>query len=253
MRILGCFVLAAALAAPVAVIRALTAEYGTAKILVPRSKDALEVAPDGMFDGAHWGMTMQEFGPAARPGDMIQITKVEVEKDRVLLEINHGIKGGRKWWHKIQVSGTGNRGTALGQNSATHAPGGTLLAIVFDEEVPDDKEPKEFLRMLDTVLDFEQRSATETYLEELEPVYREAIERNEVIVGMDRDMVLVAKDRPDKKFRDFKNGVETEDWIYGTPPGDVVFVTFKNGKVIDVKHEHANLGGEVVQSKPIDY
>jgi GH18 family chitinase len=68
---------------------------------------------------------------------------------------------------------------------------------------------------------------------------------------MDRDMVLMAKKKPDHKYRETKDGVEQEDWIYGKPPGDVVFVTFEDGQVTRVKHEHANLGGEVRKIEPV--
>jgi hypothetical protein len=58
-------------------------------------------------------------------------------------------------------------------------------------------------------------------------------------------MVLLAKGRPDNKYRDFKDGVETEDWIYGAPPGNVTFVTFEDGKVVRIKDSYATVGGEV--------
>ena len=235
-------------------IRDLTAEFGVARVLIPRSKKPLELAPDGSFvDPQQWGGALQEFGPAARLGDMVQITKVDVKGDKLVLEINHGIKGGAKWWHRVQVSGGGsmggNRGTTLGQ--AGHAPGGTSIAVVFEKGVPD-KSAKDFQSMLKPVLDFEQRSASEVYLETLSPVQREAVEKGEILEGMDRDMTLLAKGRPDRKVRDFKNGVETEDWIYGKPPGDIIFVTFADGKVIGVKHEHASLGGQVRKVEPIE-
>jgi hypothetical protein len=66
---------------------------------------------------------------------------------------------------------------------------------------------------------------------------------------MDRDMVLLAKGRPDNKVRDFKDGVETEDWIYGIPPGDVTFVTFADGKVIRIKESYGAVGGQVKQDE----
>ncbi len=224
-------------------IRDLTAEYGTAKILIPRSKKPLDVTPDGRYDAASWSEAMGQYGPAARLGDLVQITKVDVKGKRLVLEINNGLKGGRKWWHKIQVSGTTNSGRTLGDGMATSAPGGTEIAIMFDGDVPS-KTSDQIKQLLKPVLDFEQHSATELYLDKIEPEYREAIEKKDVIAGMDRDMVLLAMNRPDHKYRDFKDGIETEDWIYGQPPGDVVFVTFEDGKVIRVKHEHANLGGE---------
>lgn len=232
-------------------VRDLTAEFGTAKLLIPRSKKPLALLPDGTFDTMEWGAALNEFGPAARLGDMVQITKVDFKDDRLILELNYGISGGRKWWHRIQLSGSQRNGTTLGQNQATHAPGGTELALVFEGGLPN-KSAEELFKVLKPILDFEQRSATELYMDKLEPKYREAIEKGEIIEGMDRDMVLLAKKRPDKKYRETKDGVEREDWIYGKPPGDVVFVTFENGAVILVKHEHANLGGEVRKLPPVE-
>jgi hypothetical protein len=40
------------------------------------------------------------------------------------------------------------------------------------------------------------------------------------------------------------DGLETEDWIYGYPPGKITFVTFANSKVIKVKDSYAGLGGQ---------
>lgn len=231
------------------IIRELVAEYGTAKILIPRSKKPLPLSPEGVVEEEMtWAEALQKFGPAARLGDLAQITKVEFEKDRLVLVINHGISGGRKWWHRIQVSGSSQMST-LGQGQETYAPGGTTIALVFEGEIPD-KTADEFKQMLKPILDFEQRSATELYLEKLPKQFQEAIEQKRVIPEMDQDMVLLAKGRPDKRVRDFENG-ETEDWIYGQPPGNIVFITFKDGKVIAVKDSYANLGGEV-RPKPAE-
>lgn len=236
----------------VILLRDLTAEMGTAQIMLPRSKKSLDVLPDGTYDRADWEAALQEYGVAARLGDMVQITAVRFTEKRLVMVINHGLKGGAKWWHRIQLgAGGGSRNSDLSSVAATHAPGGTELALFFKEGLPD-KTAEEFKALLINVLDFEIRSATEHYLDQIEPEFKEAIGEQEVITGMDREMVLLAKDRPDRKYRDFENGVETEDWIYGTPPGEIVFVTFQDGKVINVKYEHANLGGAVEESKPID-
>jgi hypothetical protein len=233
-------------------IRDFTAEMGTVQIMLPRSKKALDILPDGTYETSDWAAAMQEYGVAARLGDMVQITGVEVTDKRLVLTINYGLKGGRKWWHRIQISGgSGQRNDDLGRLSQTNAPGGTEIALFFEDGLPD-KTTEEFKALLKNVLDFEIRSATEQYLETIEPKFKKAIEENEVIAGMDREMVLLAKDRPDSKYRETRDGVETEDWIYGKPPGDVVFVTFQDGKVVNIKYTYASLGGEVQQSKPIE-
>ncbi len=226
-------------------IREFVAEFGTAKVLIPRSKDALEITRDGKYDEGLWKEAMEKNGPAARLGDLIQITKIGFKGNKLMLELNHGIKGGRKWWHRIEVSGgASSRGSTLGDGQQLYAPGGTTLAVVYDEVIPP-VTSDEVKESLEAVLDFTQRSATELYVEKLPPEFQEAIKQKRTMVGMDRDMVLLARGRPDNKYRDFKDGVETEDWIYGAPPGNVTFVTFEDGKVVRIKDSYATVGGEV--------
>ena len=66
-----------------ALLRGLTAEYAKARILIPRSKKSLAVEPTGKWDKDAWEKANVEFGPAARVGEMVQITKVKIEDDRV--------------------------------------------------------------------------------------------------------------------------------------------------------------------------
>ncbi len=225
-------------------VRELSAEFGTAKVLIPRSKKPLELSAQGQYDREAWAFSMSKFGPAARLGDLVQITKIQFQSKKLIIELNNGISGGRRWWHRVQVSGSTSQNTTLGANQATHAPGGTKIALIFDDgELPTTAD--EFKAMLNPVLDFEQRSATELYLDKIDAKYREAIENEEVIEGMDKEMVLLSQGRPVRKVRDFKAGVETEDWIYGEPPGDIIFVTFEDGEVIRIKEAYAALGGQV--------
>ena len=105
-------------------IREMTAEHGTAKMVIPRSKKALALRPAGGYDEDQWLDAIDENGPAARVGDLVEITKVEFKGNRLVIELNHGIKGGRKWWHRVQVSGTqkatGPRNVLELRNSVQH-------------------------------------------------------------------------------------------------------------------------------------
>src|SRR5439155_4008021 len=66
--------------------RGLTAEYATVKVLLPRSKKALEFdAKDHSYDKKQWEAVAKEYGPAARNGDLVQVTKVLLESDRIVL------------------------------------------------------------------------------------------------------------------------------------------------------------------------
>src|SRR5215469_11714293 len=111
--------------------RGLMAEYGTVKVLLPRSRKALEYDSNGTYNKKEWEAIARESGPAARTGDMVQITKIDIEADRIVLQINGGYKGGRKWYSGVQISGTMGQQVPVGQNSDVNAPGGTSVAILF--------------------------------------------------------------------------------------------------------------------------
>ena len=96
--------------------------------------------------------------------------------------------------------------------------------------------------LLGDVFDFNQRSATEQYMESLSPEVKEAIDEKKAINGMDREQVILALGRPKRKVRETKDGIELEDWIYGAPPGKIVFVTFDGDEVVEVREEWAGMG-----------
>jgi hypothetical protein len=223
--------------------RDLTAEFATAKKMLPRSKKALPVEISGTLDEEMWTAAQEEYGPAARAGDLVQITKVEYEKTRLLLEINGGFKGGRKWYERIQVSGSAGASTLpVGKSSTAQA--GTQIALVFPDGVPV-VEAAEVKKYLSPILDFEKRSVAEQYVKSLPEPIQAAIEEKRAMEGMDRDMVLLALGKPEHKVRETKDGVEVEDWVYGKPPGKVTFVTFQGSKVVSIRERYAGLGGSV--------
>jgi hypothetical protein len=76
---------------------------------------------------------------------------------------------------------------------------------------------------------------------------KQAITDKKAIEGMDRDQVLLAMGMPRRKVRETKDGIDTEDWIYGEPPGRITFVTFTGAKVSKVRESYAGLGGSTVQ------
>lgn len=230
------------------ITRDLTAEYATARMLIPRSKKALPIDTSGNRDEQRWADAQGEYGPAARAGDLVQITKVEFEKKRIVFQINGGFKGGRKWYERIQVSTTTGTVPVARRRTGAQAAG-TKIALVFPDGVPG-VEADQIKKYLLPVLDFEQRSATEQYFETLPEPVQAAIKEERAIEGMDRDMVLLALGKPHRKVRETKDGVELEDWVYGTPPGKIVFVTFQGSKVILVRERYASIGGSVAAPLP---
>lgn len=233
-----------------ALLRGLTAEYAKAKVLIPRSKKPLAIEPAGKWDKDAWEKANVEFGPAARVGEMVQITKVKIEDDRIELELNHGLKTGPKWYERVEVGvgGGGNTTPISGRDNVAKA--GTNLAIVFGKNI-EALDVAEVKKMLGQILDFEMRSVTESYMEKLPEPVRTAIQQKRVIEGMDREQVRLAVGQPVRKERRIVDGDELEDWMYGRPPGKLTFVTFTGSKVTKVKDMYAGLGGSTAAELPV--
>ena len=224
----------------VVLLRGLMAEYATSKILIPRSKKALAVEQDGRYSQEEWDSANNKNGVAARAGDLVQFTKVKIADDQIEFELNGGM-GGRKWYQGLEVGMGGSGRTMPVARQGISAPGGTNLVLRFSKDAPL-RTVEDVKELLSDVFDFNQRSASEQYMESLTPEVKEAIEEKKAINGMDRDQVSLALGKPVRKVREMKDGIELEDWIYGRPPGKIVFVTFDGNEVVEVREEWAGMG-----------
>ena len=222
----------------ISLVRDLNAEYAKAKTLIPRSKKPLAIDSNGTWDKSQWENAARTMGPAARLGDQVQITKVSLEGDRLVLELNGGLKSGRKWYDHVQI---GMGSTAPVHNGPATPTLGTVIEINFHKPM-ENLTANDVKKILVPLLDFDKRSVTKVYTETLPQAMQNAIKQKRAVEGMDREEVTMALGRPDHKYRESKNGIDTEDWIYGNPPGKITFVTFAGSKVVKVKEEYAGLG-----------
>lgn len=227
----------------VKLIRGLTAEFASAKVVLPRSKKPLEIDTEGKWDRAKWEEMFRENGPAAKVGDQLQITKVTIHDDNIVFEINGGLKTGSSWKDRIQVGGGMGRGTMSPIGSGRLSMG-TAVVLKFPEKL-EPIEVAEVKKMLSPVFQFDLHSATESYVENLPPEIKKAIEDKTAVEGMDKEQVQLALGRPRYKSRETKDGMELEDWVFGQPPGKIIFVTFSGNKVLRVKESYASLGGDL--------
>ena len=230
----------------VELVRGLSSEYATVKAYIPRSKKPLDYDASGKWDKQAWLNAGEKLGPTARVGDTVQITKVTLENDRIILELNNGVKSGGHWYDHVQV-GMGDPTIPMGSSGTPTT--GTNIAILFHKPLEPIKAA-EVKKLLAPILDFEQRSATQVYSDTLPPEIKAAIAAKRAEVGMNRDQVVMALGRPVRKTRETVDDVESEDWIYGTPPGKITFVTFNGNKCVKVKETYAGLGAEA--AAPLD-
>jgi hypothetical protein len=224
-------------------IRVMDAEFVHVRKNLPVGEKDLVIAPDGLVkpgDAELYRMA-QSYGAAAKVGDRVQITNIVFKEKSIYFEINGGPKKKTKWYQHIQVSGMGGSTGGVDPNQAQ--PTGAAVTLEFKKHVPE-MTGAELKQMLTPVLDFSVKTAAEVFVDTLPPKIKEAVKKHEVLVGMNHDMVVMAKDRPPQKVREKDDkGKEYEEWIYGAPPQDVVFVRFAGDEVVQVKI--AKIGGQI--------
>lgn len=201
-----------------------------------RLKDGL-VSPSGeelQQDLALWG-------PAVKPGDPAHISFVQIKDDHIHFEINGGPVHRRKWYQHITVAGA--NGAPVTPSEPQANPHGSFVDLCFDRYVPE-LTAKQVRDLLLPVLDFNARNKEEAYLDTVPPKAKEAIQKHQVLVGMNVEMLLHSKGRPPKKVREKDGETDYEEWIYGEPPQDVDFVRIVGDEVVRV--ETMKVGGEKI-------
>jgi hypothetical protein len=185
------------------------------------------------------------WGPSVKPGDRAIITQFVIKNDHMRFEINGGPVKKKKWYQHMQVGMGGGVMTPGGAvDDPINNPRGSYVDLVFDHNIPD-VTVEQVKQMLWPAFDFDSKSPVEAYLESVPPKVKEAIKNHQVLVGMNREMVIYSKGRPEKKVREKGEGdLEYEDWIYGEPPHDVDFVRVAGDQVVRV--ETMKVGGEKV-------
>jgi hypothetical protein len=225
-------------------VRGLSAEYATAKIILPNSRKALPFEENGTFDKKTWEAALRKEGPAARAGDMVQVTKVEVGDDAITLQVNNGLKKHGSWRDRVQIDMGGVTPGPAAPQASDQPHTGTAIVIKFKDSIGDITSAQ-LKKLLAPVLDFEKHSVSENYIDTLPPETKQAIKEKKAVEGMDQEAVILALGRPLRKTRETKDDVEQETWQYGEPPGRVTFVTFAGPKVIRVRDTYAQMGGSV--------
>lgn len=182
------------------------------------------------------------WGPAVKPGDPAHISYVQIKDDHIHFELNGGPVRRKKWYQRVEVSGTYGQPVTGGGEPQTN-PHGSYVDLYFDKHVPE-MTARQLRDLLYPVLDFNARNKEQAYLDTVPPKVKEAIQAHHVLVGMNQEMVLHAKGKAPKKVRERDGETEYEEWIYGEPPADVDFVRFVGDEVVRV--ETMKVGGEKI-------
>jgi hypothetical protein len=223
-------------------IRNLESEQGFAHRAFPVSAGITLQANGQLTPGpAEYRKLIYQKGQSAAPGDRVIVTALEFKGDRIILDFNGGPYVKHRFLRHIQIND--NQVTPDTGEVAT----GTRITLVFEGGIPDISSP-EVKALLEPLIDFGVKTSEQAYADTLPPALKDAIAAHEVLVGMNRRMVLAALGAPESKTREQvsgdPNGARYEEWIYGHVPQTIRFVRFVGDRVTMV--EIAALG------KPIE-
>ncbi len=179
--------------------------------------------------GEAYAQELQKYGISVKPGDRVVITKFEVKPDRILFEFNDGPEKHHHIMQHIEVGGMGGM-APLAQDDG-HVPVGSRMTLVFDKFVPE-MTATDVRKLIVQMIDFSLKTPVEAFADTLPPKLKDAVLNHEVLVGMNREMVLKAVGQPDQKVRETDGQMPFEEWIYGQPPHEVQFVRFNGNRVI---------------------
>ncbi len=212
-------------------IRNFEAEQGFAHRALPLGAGGLTLIANGRLtpEGDTYRHVLYEKGQSAGPGDRIVVTGLEVKGDRIVIDLNGGPYVKHRFLRHIQINNA-----PLASNFDERATG-ARVTLVFEGGVPEVSAP-EVKALLEPVLDFGVKTGEQAYADTLPAPMKSAIASHEVLVGMNRRMVLAALGPPENKLREHGgSGGQYEEWIYGHAPQTIRFVRFEGDRVALVK------------------
>ena len=213
-------------------IRNLEAEQGFAHRALPLGDSLVLFANGNMTPGGDaYRQMLYKKGESAGPGDRVAITTVTFKPDRIILDLNGGPYLKHRFLRHMQINDT-----ALVADDGAQVTG-CRVALVFEGGIPDLSAP-EVKALLDPIIDFGVKTSGEAYADSLPPFLKDAVAQHDVLVGMNRKMVLAAMGAPQSKVREMVPGSvdeHYEEWIYGQVPQTVRFVRFVGDRVIQVR------------------
>jgi hypothetical protein len=226
-------------------IRYVSGEFAKATRNLPAGKEGFLLYVGKPLSPELLERAVATHGAAVHIGDSAQITKLEFRDHSIVVDVNGGGRGKKRWRDRIQIGMGGSiptaRTTTTTPEQENGPPGmqpgmGSTIFLEFTKAVPD-LTPEELKQLLSPFLDFaKQRSASVQWVDTLPPEMKKAIQERRPTVGMDREEVVAAIGKPEHKVRERdSDGNEIEDWIYGQPPSKTIFIRFMGERVTSIK------------------
>jgi len=219
------------------IIRTVLAAQASARIGLPFGNDGVELSDSGQFSQDKLDRDIRKNGQSIEPGKIVTISAIEFGDDQIEVELDGGGKNKKSIWDRIQVGvGSGNTTTPVGgRDDKTTTAKGSKITLKFAKKVPADLKPDQLKELLSPFLDFNKQNFMKTGIDSLPPEFQEAVRAKEARIGMDRSTVIMALGRPNNKYRETKNGIFTETWLYNLRGLRTLFVAFEENVVVEIK------------------
>jgi hypothetical protein len=209
---------------------------------MPAGKEGFLIYVGKPLNGELLDRAVANHGAAVNTGDKVQITKLEFRAHQIVVDVNGGGRGKKRWRDHIQVSMGGTMPSVQSTSTQDQGPPGlqpgmgSTIFVEFNKPIPD-LSPEDLKQLLSPFLNFaKERSAAVQWFDTLPPEMKKAIQERKPVLGMDREEVVAAIGKPDHKVRERDtDGNDIEDWIYGQPPSRTVFIRFTGDHVTGIK------------------
>lgn len=217
-------------------VRAMLMEQGFAHRALPLGAPGLTMHANGRLtvDGPTLMRLLYKDGSCAGAGDRVMVTDISVLSDRIYVDVNGGPYLPHRFLRHLSINGM----PLAGDGQVGEQPTGTRITLLFEGETPRLSAP-ELKALLEPLLDFGLKSAEQAYADTLPAPIKKAVEEHDVLVGMNRRMVLASLGQPESKLRERAaeggSGEVFEEWIYGHTPQSIRFIRFRGDRVVLTK------------------
>ena len=231
----------------IALLRGDIAAVGFSRHNLPRGKPPMKLNPAGQLKNlGSLRQAVRDHGIGVPRGGRLQITALRFTSHSIVVDFNGGIHT-THWYNHLQF-GMGGAMNSI-PNAATTVQGARAI-LKFPDGIPG-MNAAGLKQYLNSVVDWNQQSGAAVTTYHLPPVVRHAIESHTAMVGMNRNMIVAALGRTQRKYHEQnpQTGEEYTVWVYGKPPQNTTFVRFEGGQVTQITTYEAN-GSRVIHTHP---
>jgi len=218
------------------ILRTVIADQAAARTGLPFGDDGVDITDSGQVNKDKLDRDLKKNGQSIESGKVVTVTDIAFDTNKIEIELDGGGKNKKNFLDRIQVGvGVGDRTAPVNRDDKTAKAKGSKVVVRFANKVPVDLKPEQLKEILNPLLDFNKHNFMKTGLESLPVEFQEAVKVKEARIGMDRSTVILALGRPDNKFRETKNGIYSEQWLYYQRGLRALFVTFEDNVVVEIK------------------